>query len=509
MAVSSQDEELQRVYGLADDPFALSTPPSPGDRLWCFIDRGLDERSTARTLKAVLTQFSTRVAFNRAGNRGLLVIGHWGDGKSHALNAIELTAHEHGTRVARVSARDDADELTKLVGEEKSLFGATFSLAARRLGIKPAGTRAEHVLKDLGDLPTLVLLDQAEDLISYQEDEFLRFCRTLSGVLETAGAKPSPLGVAMAFTPERYQLIKEKASYVLDRFDKARFSDDMSINEAAALIENNLGLVRIKDAETPSPIWPFRTDSVGAILDIWRTEKRTIREFRSKCSKVLKAAAQAQIKEIDRLFAANAIHAQYGNWEHSLAEWRNLERNRHRVLLMAVYNALLKIKGLPDVRYDEVIPEQPYSITTDQRIRSDILVVPHGCLPVAIEIETGQQIGRNKYELVSKLVESREFSGVIVTGLSYKGIIRANKVAMASLKDATRFDVIKLEDTPLKLGRLLSFAALTPDLDFPSSEEVRTNILRSVREDDALSLLKDILGIVDAIDAIKRRITAE
>src|SRR5205809_8107231 len=103
-----QAADIRDVYGLAEDPFALPTPPAPGDRLWCFIDRGLDERSTGRTLKGVIEQFTTRVLSNKAGSRGLLIIGKWGSGKTHSLNAIEHAARSGNARVSRTSVRDDA-----------------------------------------------------------------------------------------------------------------------------------------------------------------------------------------------------------------------------------------------------------------------------------------------------------------------------------------------------------------------------------------------------------------
>jgi len=460
-------------------------------------------------LRAVVDIFVSRVIQNRAGSRGLLVIGRWGVGKSHTLNEITRLANAAEARVARINVRDDTMDLSKAFSTEKSLFSAIFRLATDQLSAPPSSLKPEQLAKELSTRATFVLLDQAEDLVSFEEEEFIRFSKLLAGLLEICGSRNYPVAVVMALTPERVKLLREKASYVLDRFDKAVFADDMSFNEAASVIESYLGLVRISDIDTRSPIWPFNNESISRILDIWRTEERTIRHFRSMCSRVLETAAEVGVEEIDALFAANAIHSQYGNWEHCLVEWRKLEKGKHRVLLLALYNALFKVKDLPDIGYAEVIPEQTYHVTSDQRIRTDVLVVPYGHLPVAIEVETSQQIGRHKYDQIAKLVETGEYSGVIVVALSYKGIIRANKVTMQTLKDATRFEVVKLEDTPLRLGRLLSFAALTPDLDFPTSPEVRNAILGSVREDDALTLLKEVLKLTEKVDAIKKRAPVE
>lgn len=494
---------------LADNPFALPTPPAPGDRLWCFVDRSLDERSSGRTLRAVVDTFVSRVLEDKAGSRGLLVIGKWGVGKSHTLNEITRLGAGAEARIARINVRDDVMELSKAFSAEKTLFAAIVKLVTDQLSAPASSLKLEQLAKELSSRATFILLDQAEDLVSFEEEEFVRFAKLLAGLLEVCGSRNYPVAIIMALTPERVRLLREKASYVLDRFDKAVFADDMSFNEAASVIENYLGLVRIADIGTRSPTWPFNNESISRILDIWRTEERTIREFRSKCSKVLDTAAKAGVEEIDGLFAANAIHSQYGNWEHCLVEWRNLEKGKHRVLLLALYNALFKVKDMPDIRFDEVIPEQTYHVTSDQKVRTDVLLVPYGHLPVAIEVETGQQIGRHKYDQIAKLVETGEYSGVIVVALSYKGIIRANKVTMQTLKDATRFEVMKVEDTPLKLGRVLSFAALTPDLDFPTSDEVRNGILGSVREDDALTLLKEVLKLTEKVDAIKRRAPVE
>jgi hypothetical protein len=502
--VAEEDVEgLMDVYGLAEDPFAMASPPEPGDRLWCFVDRSLDERSTTRTLRRAVTNFVDRLRGNKAGNRGLMIIGKWGDGKSHSLKAIAAEGSKYDISEIRINVRDDAIELHDLFKKEESLYKATFRLISERGGINISAFDTQTITKALSEVPMIINIDQAEDLIEFEESEFLGLSRMLSGILEYAAAGNLQMGIAIALTPERFRLLQGKVKYVLDRFDKAMFWDDMAVNEACQLIENNLALVRIEEKESRK-LYPFTNQSVIKILDIWRTENRTIREFRSKCSKVLTSGAEHNIGEITSEFAANAIHSHYSNWEKCLIDWRELRRKRHRILVQSIFNSLDKCKNLPDIRFDEVIPELTYPVSSDESVRNDIMVIPHGYLPVAIEIELGTYFGKGKYEKIARLVEKNEYSGVVFVALSYKTIIRANKVAMSTLRDSGRFDVVKIEDSTLKLGRTLSFGALSPHLEFPIDEQVRLELQRSIREDDAISLVKEQLPLVKAIDAVKK-----
>lgn len=488
-------KQLDELYGLAQDPFALSTPPMSGDRLWCFVDRSLREDSSNSTLKRVIEQFSNRIKKQEVGNHGLLIVGEWGAGKSHALNQIEWVCKDL-TNV-RINVRDDKELISA------DLFKSLFKLAFERKGEKVEDKRYTYddITKTLDK--TIVYVDQAEDLVSYSEENFLEFFKSLSGLIEYWGARDSASGVVIALTPERYDLLKRKVTYTIDRFDKGIMADDMSLMEALELVKKNLALVRIKD--TDDKLFPFTDGSVSKVLDLWRSDKRTIRVFRENCSKVLRAAVDDEKREIDELFAANAIHKHYGLWEICLSEWGNL-RQKHRVLLLALFNALDKCKDFPDTKYDDVVPEVTHETTLGDKIRNDIVVVPHGSLPVALEIERGQ-ISKHKYIKIANLVEEGEFSGIVAITTTFKVNIRANKVAMSTLRDTNTYEVIRIREETLKLGRCLSFAALSPDIFFPPDEDVRTELQRSLRQDDALSLI-DALGIKNAIDKVSKKIYA-
>jgi len=275
----------------------------------------------------------------------------------------------------------------------------------------------------------------------------------------------------------------------------------MSIFEAMDLVRENLTLVRIKEID--NKLSPFTNESISKILDLWRNDKRTIREFRTKCSKVLRAAANDGKREIDDVFAANAIHKHYGLWEICLSEWNGLKQ-KHRVLLFALFNALDKCKDFSDTKYDDVVPEVTRDITLEDKIRNDLVIVPHGSLPVALEIEIGQ-ISKEKYKKIAELVERKEYSGLVAITISFKNNIRANKIAMSTFKDVNRYDVIRIKEETLKLGRCLSFAALSPDIGFPSDDKFRTELQSSIRQDDALSLI-EMLGLKNAIDKVSKRI---
>ncbi|MEA2076340.1 MAG: hypothetical protein U9O85_11575 [Euryarchaeota archaeon] len=486
-----EGKQLDVLYGLAQDPFALSTPPMSGDRLWCFVDRGLREDSSNSALKGVIEHFSNRIKKQESGNHGLLIVGEWGAGKSHALNQIEWVCKDL-TNV-RINVRDDKELISA------DLFKSLFMLAFERKGEKAEDTRFDDITKTLDK--TIVYVDQAEDLVSYSEENFLEFFKSLSGLIEYWGARNSASGIVIALTPERYNLLKRKVNYTLDRFDKGIIAEDMSLMEALELVKKNMALVRIKDID--NKLFPFTDGSVSKILDLWRSDRRTIRVFRENCSKVLRAAVDNEKREIDEQFAANAIHKHYGLWEMCLSEWGNLKQ-KHRVLLLALFNALDKCKDFPDTRYDDVVPEVTREITLEDKIRNDIVVVPHGSLPVALEIERGQ-ISRHKYIKIANLVEEEEFSGVVVITTSFKENIRANKVAMSTLRDTKRYEVIRIREETLKLGRCLSFAALSPDIFFPPDEDVRTELQRSLRRDDALSLI-DALGIKNALDKVSKNV---
>lgn len=103
------------------------------------------------------------------------------------------------------------------------------------------------------------------------------------------------------------------------------------------------------------------------------------------------AAADGRVESIDGLFAANAIHAQYGNWETCLVEWRSLRR-RHHILLLSIYNALLKVKDNPDIGYLEVIPQVPSNLSPEMKMRTDILVIPDGLFPVGQDIQRRREL---------------------------------------------------------------------------------------------------------------------
>lgn len=486
------NQNLSEMYGLAGDPFAKSTPPMHGDRLWCFVDRTLREESSDRTLKKVIERFGNHMKNQDIGNHGLLIVGEWGSGKSHTLNEIGWVCKDLNN--VKISVRDDKEFISG------DLFKSIINFASEKKGEKSKIERYsnDEITKIMGRV--IILIDQAEDLISYTEEKFVEFFKSLSGLIEYWGAHNSACGVVIALTPEGYDLLKRKVGYTLDRFDKAIIADDMSLVEAIELVRENLTLMRIKD--TDNRLSPFTDKSVSKILDLWRNDKRTIREFRTKCSKVLSAATNDGKKEIDEGFAANAIHKHYGLWEVCLSEWGGLKQ-KHRVLLLALFNALDKCKDFPDTRYDDVVPEVTRETTPDDKIRNDLVIVPHGSLPVVLEIEIGQ-ISKYKYKKIAELIERKEISGLVAITTSFKNNIRVNRVAMSIFKDATRYDIIRIKEETLKLGRCLAFAALSPDVDFPTDDKLRIELQSSLRQDDALSLI-EVLGIKNAIDKVKKR----
>ena len=292
----------------------------------------------------------------------------------------------------------------------------------------------------------------------------------------------------------------QKTRFAIDRFNKAIFADDMSDIEGIDLIKKNLNLMRIESVE--DELMPFTKDSVSQILNIWRSERPTIREFRSKCRRVLRGAAWDGIKETDGRSAANYIHRLYGNWERCFLEWKDL-KPKHRTLQYAIFNVLDKCKDSPDIRYDDVALEVTYDISSDEKIRNDILIVPHGRLPVAIEIERGQ-ISKERYRKIADLIKRDEYSGVIIITSSFKENLSANRIALGILKDASKYDVIRIKEDVLNLGQCLSFAALSPELNFPFDDNCRNELQQSLKEDDA-SLLVEKLKIRDAINKIARQ----
>jgi hypothetical protein len=488
----SLNEKLKELYGLAEDPFGLTTPPAYGAKLWCFIDRTLRE-STDDTLLRVMRPFVDRIKNRGAGNRGLLIVGGVGTGKTHALNEVDRMCRDLELKTVTIDGNTDRDRITG------DIFKSMFNLACERKKGVEIERWDNREISDAMD-GTIICIDQSENfVIDHGEDEFIKFFEKVAGLLEYLASQNHISGVIITLVSERLHPLKARSRFSIDRFDKAIFADDMSLIEGIDLIKKNLSLVRIRDVE--NELLPFTKDSVYKILDIWRTETRTIRVFREKCSKVLRSATRAEIREIDELSAANYIHELYGLWEKCLFEWKSLKQ-KHRTLEYALFNILDKCKDAPDVKYDDIATEVTYELPSGDKIRNDLLVVPHDRLPVPVEIERGQ-ISKQKYRNILELINRDEYSGIVIVTSSIKEYLFANRIAMGILKDASRYDVIRIREEVLSLGRCLAFAALSPELNFPRDDNCRKKLQQSLETHEALDLI-DTLKIKTAIDTVAR-----
>lgn len=501
------DNSMLDDYGLAENPFSLPTPPNPSSRKWLFVDRSLKEDiSSSPTLEKVINKFITRIKNNQGGNRGLMIIGAWGAGKSHSLFRIEEESLRQGLQPLTMDVVNNQELITSAFSKyEGDLFKSFAEVIAEKKNIQY--TSFEDLLKKISPDGVIITVDKSEDLPrDFGIDRYISFMRSISNLVERLAQQELNIGIVFGMNPEPYGYLKERALYVLDRFDKAWISDDISYLEAYEIIENNLSTVRSNKptfSNGDKLIYPFSGKSIHKILDVWRKEIRTIRHFRENCAKVLDYASENGLNIISDVDAATAIHSQYNDWEKSLIEWRGLQFKK-RVLTYALYNVLDFCKNSSEIKYSDIAVDVPHPVVIDdttETVKIDLAVVLPNNLPIAIEIETGYSFSSKKYIKIGKLIEQGEFAGVVLITLSYKGLVRANKVLFSKIKDPNRFRALKLENDVLIIGRILSFGAFTPDLGFPRIEDFRSEIKNKIKIDDAVQAI-NYSGIQSAIESI-------
>jgi hypothetical protein len=495
---------MENVYCLGENPFALKTAPDPDSKKWFFVDRELDiKESSATHLATAIEQFVFRLNNRKSGNRGLMVVGWWGSGKTHALNAVIREAKQLGFKTCKLDFRSPPTLSELYKAKEKSLdpLDAILALAWQSLGVKQRDTTLVKTLPD----KTIVCLDQAENLpndANYGLETFLRLLDSISLRLEEASANLLRFGIAITQTPETYRYIKERRAYVLDRFDRCVIPEDMNEKEAEEFVRKCLETARFKEPtiKDESKLYPFRRDSVVRILEFWRKErpdKRTMRTFSQKCECVFDYAVSNKLAYIEPEHVEQAIYQLYNIWRKIMDEWSNIKRP-HAVLVHALYHALRALnesKEHQDVRCLAIQREIKIG-----SVRFDILVTTQTKKQLGIEVQISPPT-INRYEKISTFISNGEIAGIVLICLTEEVKVEAERALQRAIKDPSKYKIVLVENEPEVCGQLLSFATLSRELGFPSEPAIRDEIKRNIKRDEMVSLLTQI-GLVDAMRAI-------
>ncbi|MGQ9469028.1 MAG: hypothetical protein ACUVTD_04290 [Nitrososphaerales archaeon] len=488
---------MKEVYCLRENPFSADVAPEPNSKMWCFVNRRLLEgESSVAYLGPAIHQFVARLVNGESGKRGLMVIGWWGSGKSHALNAVIRECKNSGFRTCKLDFRKH-DVLAEMCKGKEDPLNTLLAIAYDRLKVTNVSPPAKTVL----------CLDQAENLpveSGFGWDAFKKLMDEMSFFIEDLTSRTLSFGIVITQTPETYKGIKDWRSYVKDRFDRCVFPEDMSEIEAQEVVKTYLRLVRIRKRglESMSDLHPFTSESIEEILGFWRKglpKDRTMREFIKKCRLVLDYSVEKRLKEISRDEVQNSMHSLYALWKKLPVEWETL-RNAHTILLYSVYNALDRCKDHSDVNLRAVHPEFKKDVNSGS-VRMDIYAIPTGkTRGVAVEIQTSSSISTAKYQKFATLISRDELAGVVAVCLDENIRILTEKVLTRTM-DPTKYRALRIEREPEILGELLSFATLSPHLGFPSEAHMSDRLRRNIRKDDMVALLSRI-GLLEAIKAI-------
>lgn len=508
---------LEELYFLKANPFALTGAQQPDAPDWFFSDVALEEGkdSTSYSLMACLRGFTERLNKQKAGRRGIIITGNWGSGKTQSLNKIIKETRENFTPLY-FNVGELLEEIKRESEATKSLSKAMFRLVFDKLSLSGVGTDAPINLlaSELSANRVLLLIDQVEDFTQLgREDDVNEFFRKLGHIVDEAQGKSLSLGIAIGMHTSRYDTVKTRQGrWFLDRFDVAQIREDLSLNEGLDIVKGRLARARTAKFEDKwegdeglmKELYPFTVPGIKRVLEFWRMEApaKTIREFLKMCARTLEWSAENQMKWIQDEQVSNARYRYHQLWEECIAEWKK-SKNRHRILVYALYEAFQMAKSacnLIDVvpfPVEEALPE----VTVGPR-RLDLVVKPmatEGYL--AAEVELGGVTSYFKFQFLKKLIDAGEYDGMLIIGINDTILAKAHATAFRAGIQPNKLTVLKIDEDPIRLGRLLSFATLFPDLHFPQDSETRITLSRGIKVSDAEEIVNHV-ALKSRIDSL-------
>ena len=508
---------LEELYFLKENPFALTGAQLPDAPDWFFSDIALEEGkdSTSYSLLACLDGFIDRLNKHKAGRRGIIVTGTWGSGKTQSLNKIFRETRDQFVPLY-LHVGELLDDIKRQLEVGKAVSEAMFKLVIDKLTSDLSADLSLDVLtSELSAKKALILLDNVEDftlLGREREDDVTEFFRKLGHIADEAQGKSLSLGIAIGMHTGIYSTTKaQQGRWFLDRFDIAEIREDLSLNEGLDIVKGRLARARTDEFEDKwegdeglKELYPFTVPGVKRVLEIWRMEApaKTIREFLKMCAQTLEWAAQNQIKWIQDEQVGNARYRYHQLWEECIEEWKK-SRNRHRILVYALYEALRSGKSvcnLIDVvpfPVEDALPE----VTVGPR-RLDLVIKPAATKGyLATEVELGGTTSYFKFQFLKKLIDAGEYDGMLIIGVNDTILARSHATAFRAGIESNKLTVLKIDEDPLRLGRLLSFATLFPDLRFPQDSETRITLSRGIKVGDAEEIVNHI-ALKSQIDAL-------
>lgn len=507
---------LEEIYFLKENPFALTGAQQPDSPSWFFADIALEEGkdSTSYSLMACLDGFIERLNNHKAGRRGIIITGNWGSGKTQSLNKIIKETKEQFIPLY-LNVGELLEEIKRGSEATKSLSAAMFKLVFDKLSLSgvPTDTPINILASELSANKVLLLIDQVEDFTQLgREDDVNEFFRKLGHVADEAQTKSLRMGIAIGMHTSRYDTVKARqARWFLDRFDIAQIRQDLSLNEGLDIVKGRLNRARTAQFEHEwdgderlKELYPFTVPGIKRVLEFWSMEApaKTIREFLKMCSRTLEWSAENKMRWIQAEQVSNARYKYHQLWEQCIEEWKK-SRNRHRILVYALYEALRSAKSvcnLIDVvpfPVEEALPE----VTVGTR-RLDLVIKPTATKGyLATEVELSGATSYFKFQFLKNLIDAGEYEGVLIIGVNDTVLAKSHATAFRVGIHTNKLTVLKIDEDHIRLGRLLSFATLFPDLQFPEDSETRITLSRGIKLSDAEEIVNHI-ALKSQIDAL-------
>lgn len=488
--------ELETLYGLSRNPFGLGIPPKYGDEGWCFVDL---ELKNGMTLSQRIDSLVRRVVNRDPGRRGLIIVGHWGSGKTHAmrefLGRLE-SANVHCQEVA----------------------GAVKGRGSRVLEEIFGTSDVDQIASSLSSNDRAIGIDEAQYFDQRKED-FLELMSDLMRVVVSLAETRARSVIVVCITPGPFKHLEVNRPDIVDRFEVLELKEDLSEDEARQLIKEYLRTARkanwvevlcdeakkaIKHLSGGGlDLWPFTVGAVRELLEVWEVKSmglKRLRTFLDMCREILEYAARHRILEILPHHVEECFNKHYGIWEECLSEWRKSGVEKHKILVYGIYHALdMAIKCDPDLqlRVKDVFPEMLI-----EDVKPDLMVEVEDGYAV-VEVETGPPKPK-RYNKLKKLIKGESASRLVIICVGPEAARAAKRVAYKALQGVD-YRIVTLEDSSrnatksvLTLGRLVAFASKDYKLEFPKDEGLRKKVSEIISGGDAAEALR-ISGISDAL----------
>ncbi len=495
-------------YGLKRNPFGIGQPPKYKEEGWCFVDLKLEDGTYASQR---IEDFVRRIAGGHPGRRGVLIVGHWGSGKTHMLRQLLGRAKEEGL------------ETIEVYGRVKTGKSGVEDLMKDLLG----SNDIDKIIENLLNKKRLVGIDEAQffDQFAGKPEKFIELMENFRLIVEELSKNAAKAGLALCITPGPLEVLHRHRPDIPDRFEILRLKEDLSEQEAIELVVSYLKTARDKNwvsnlenserkyveslkDPTRLNLWPFTIGAVRSILEFWNTESlgkiRKLRRFLDLCRDVLDYAMRKNLNEILPPDVKECLIKYHDLWKECLEEWKASGIRKHKILVHGLYKAIdLARMSDTEIRIDGVYPELTLQVSSGS-VRPDIIVQSEDKF-IIIEVETGKHVSTERYRKVYEAINEGYASGILIVCTNHNALMSAKRTSYRVSKGKS-FDVILLKvnddlESILTSGRIIAFASASLE-GFPSDENLRQELRMALSGSEAADALR-ISGIADKIAMLR------